>query len=81
VECLQRVQVVLPVGKRVVWITTAAVAGALPANKAHTLLGQECDALVFDAHSGFNVNAFAAVSGTLCGGGVLYLVFVDTAVG
>ncbi|MEN9422995.1 MAG: hypothetical protein RL122_378 [Pseudomonadota bacterium] len=70
---MQQVQALLPVGKRVVWITSADVAGALPANKAHTLLGQECDVLVFDAHSGFNVNAFAAVSGTLCGGGVLYL--------
>jgi tRNA(Met) cytidine acetyltransferase len=72
-ECLQRVQALLPVGQRMVWISTAEVAGALSANKAHTLLGQECDVLVFDAHSGFNVNAFAAVSGTLCGGGVLYL--------
>jgi tRNA(Met) cytidine acetyltransferase len=43
------------------------------AKKAHTLLGQECDALVFDAHSGFDVNAFAAVSGTLRGGGTLFL--------
>lgn len=45
----------------------------MPANKTHTLLGQETDCIVFDAHSGFAVNAFAAVSGTLRGGGMLYL--------
>jgi len=51
----------------VFWLTGNAI------KKAHTLLGQECDALVFDAHSGFDVNAFAAVSGTLRGGGTLFL--------
>jgi tRNA(Met) cytidine acetyltransferase len=51
----------------VFWLTGSAL------KKAHTLLGQECDALVFDAHSGFDVNAFAAVSGTLRGGGTLFL--------
>jgi Predicted P-loop ATPase fused to an acetyltransferase len=51
----------------VFWLTGSAI------KKAHTLLGQECDALVFDAHSGFDVNAFAAVSGTLRGGGTLFL--------
>ncbi|HPQ97158.1 MAG TPA: DUF1726 domain-containing protein, partial [Thiolinea sp.] len=45
----------------------------LPARKAHTLLGQECGLLVFDAFSGFDVNAFAAVLGTLVGGGTLVL--------
>ncbi|MDX9987751.1 GNAT family N-acetyltransferase [Thiothrix unzii] len=60
--------------RRVFWITTApGIAGALPAKKAHTLLGQDTDIIVFDAHSGFDVNAFAAVSGTLRGGGTLYL--------
>ncbi len=73
-ECLQRVAALLPADVPAVWITTApGIAGALPANKAHTLLGQETGALVFDAHSGFDVNAFAAVSGTLRGGGTLYL--------
>lgn len=37
------------------------------------MLGQETDAVVFDAHSGFDVNAFAAISGTLRGGGTFYL--------
>jgi tRNA(Met) cytidine acetyltransferase len=45
----------------------------LPARKAHTVLGREFEAVVFDAHSGFDVNAFAAVSGTLRGGGTLFL--------
>ena len=77
-ECLQRVLVLLPEAlfetRRVCWITTApGIAGALPAKKAHTLLGQDTDIIVFDAHSGFDVNAFAAVSGTLRGGGTLYL--------
>lgn len=73
-ECLQRAAALLPADVPAVWITTApGIAGALPANKAHTLLGQETGALVFDAHSGFDVNAFAAVSGTLRGGATLYL--------
>ena len=64
----------LPAGVDAIWITTApGIAGALPANKARTLLGRETAAIVFDAHSGFDVNAFAAVSGTLRGGGTLFL--------
>lgn len=46
---------------------------ALPAKKAQTLLGQETDAVVFDAHSGLDVNALAVISGTLRGGGTLFL--------
>lgn len=45
----------------------------MPAKKARILLGQETDVIVFDAHSGFDVNAFAAASGTLRGGGTLFL--------
>ncbi len=66
-ECLQQVQCLLPAEGEVFWLTGSAI------KKAHTLLGQACDALVFDAHSGFDVNAFAAVSGTLRGGGTLFL--------
>lgn len=74
VECLQRAQTLLSADADVIWITTVpGIAGALPAYKAHTLLGQETDVLVFDAHSGFDVNAFAVVSGTLRGGGIFYL--------
>ncbi len=60
-------QCLLPAAGVVFWLTGSAI------KKAHTLLGQECDALVFDAHSGFDVNTFAAVSGTLRGGGTLFL--------
>ncbi|WGZ95336.1 MAG: GNAT family N-acetyltransferase [Candidatus Thiothrix putei] len=60
-------QCLLPAEGEVFWLTGSAI------KKAHTLLGQACDALVFDAHSGFDVNAFAAVSGTLRGGGTLFL--------
>lgn len=45
----------------------------VPANKAQTILGQAFDVFVFDAHSGFDVNALAAALGTLRGGGVLLL--------
>jgi tRNA(Met) cytidine acetyltransferase len=45
----------------------------LSAKQAKGLLGQERDAIVFDAHAGFDADAFGAVSGTICGGGVLLL--------
>ncbi|HMT92609.1 GNAT family N-acetyltransferase [uncultured Thiothrix sp.] len=57
------------------WISTASqVPEALPAKKAHSVLGQEFDAIVFDAFSGLEVNALAAVSGTLRGGGLFILI-------
>ncbi len=37
------------------------------------LLGQEVDALVFDAHEGFDPDAFGALAGSLRGGGLLLL--------
>ena len=58
----------------VLWVTNSpSIPLAMPAKKAHTVLGQEFQAIVFDAFSGFDVNAFAAISGTLRGGGVLVL--------
>lgn len=45
----------------------------LPGSKARQLLGQEFDALVFDAWDGFDPDAFGAVSGTLRAGGLLLL--------
>ncbi len=41
--------------------------------QAKRLLGQEIDLLVFDAWSGFEPNVFAAVTGSLVGGGLLVL--------
>ncbi|PIE00132.1 MAG: tRNA(Met) cytidine acetyltransferase [Thiothrix nivea] len=45
----------------------------LPAAKARTVLGNEFFIVIFDAHSGLDVNALAAVTGTICAGGTLVL--------
>lgn len=64
---------------QVLWVTSvtdlslSSESHVIPAKKARTVLGQEFSVIVFDAFSGFDVNAFAAVSGTLRGGGVLLL--------
>ncbi len=42
-------------------------------NKAHSLLGQECQALVFDAHTGFDADAFGICAGLVRKGGLLIL--------
>jgi tRNA(Met) cytidine acetyltransferase len=57
------------------WIgTTAADAGpVMPASRARTLLGGEWLDAVYDAHAGLDVDALAAVAGTLRGGGLLLL--------
>lgn len=61
--------------RSVVWVSdvdlpaTEIVAG----NKVKTLLGQERDVVVFDAHAGFDPDAFGAVSGIINGGGLLLL--------
>jgi len=44
---------------------------------AHTVLGQEYDAVVMDAHQGFDVDDFGALSGVLCGGGLFYILAPD----
>jgi len=45
----------------------------IPANQAKQLLGQEFHSILFDAHCGFNADAFAAVSGTINNHGYLLL--------
>lgn len=73
-ECLQQVQCLLSTPNKSIWISSSPhIPEAIPAKKVRTLLGQETDTIVFDAHSGLDVNALAAVSGTLCAGGCLYL--------
>ena len=47
--------------------------------ESRTLLGTDCDSVVFDAWSGFNPDAFGQVCGTLKGGGVLFLLTPDFA--
>lgn len=53
--------------------TSSLIPEALPASKARMVLGREFDAIVFDVFSGLEVNALAAVSGTLRSGGVFIL--------
>lgn len=48
--------------------------------KAHTFLGQEFDAVIFDCHQTFDANAFGAATGTIRGGGYLLLLKSDTVV-
>lgn len=55
------------------WIGAGAPAGARCIAAPRSLLGQELPALVFDAHSGFDPDAFGAASGAVVAGGVLLL--------
>lgn len=48
-------------------------ADSLSIKKAKKLLGQETHCLVFNAHNGFDADAFGALSGTVIGGGLLLL--------
>lgn len=65
--------------ERVSWISdrvpTASPAGmdVVAPKQARGLLGQERDLIVFDAHAGFDADAFGAVSGSIVGGGLLLL--------
>jgi tRNA(Met) cytidine acetyltransferase len=54
-------------GARALWL------GGEPGAHATRYLGREFDVLVFDAHSGLDPDAFAAIAGTLAGGGLLLL--------
>jgi tRNA(Met) cytidine acetyltransferase len=45
----------------------------LAAGQAHQLLGQEFQSIIYDAHDGFDADAFAVVCGTLCANGYLLL--------
>lgn len=48
-------------------------------NACRRLLGDEVEALVFDAHSGFDPNIFALLSGTVCAGGPLIILTPELA--
>ena len=65
----------LPELKRVVWVSSAELDGVevVNGNAVKKLLGQEREAVVFDAYSGFDPDAFGAISGTICAGGLLVL--------
>ncbi len=75
--CRHAAQQIIRAGdlSRVCWISTQlqVAAEVMAPGAATQLLGQERDALVFDAHSGFDPDAFAAVSGVIRGGGLMLL--------
>ncbi|MFK0573017.1 tRNA(Met) cytidine acetyltransferase TmcA [Endozoicomonas sp.] len=50
---------------------------ATPAKKSREWLGREHQNIIFDAYSGFDVDAFGAISGTLCAGGLMVLLTPD----
>ncbi len=60
---------------QVVWVSDIKLpdVAVIAPRSAKTLLGQERDIVVFDAHAGFDPDAFGAVSGTICGGGLMLL--------
>ncbi|UCE90190.1 MAG: tRNA(Met) cytidine acetyltransferase [Pseudomonadota bacterium] len=75
--CVAQVRVALQVfdSDDVLWVSENAPPGAreLPAGKAHTVLGGEVDAVVFDAYSGMDPDALGAASGAIRGGGLLLM--------
>ena len=73
-QCWQQLRAKLSSDTHCLFISTHPLfPQAIPANKFQTLLGQEFDSIVFDAFSGLELNALAAISGTLRGGGTFYL--------
>ena len=61
--------------KRVIWVSSSDLTEkeVVDSNAVKGLLGQECDAVVFDAFSGFDPDAFGAICGTIRAGGLLIL--------
>ena len=59
---------------------SSSIKDATDTKKAKTLLGKEFDALVFDAHESFDIDAFGAISGTLKSGGLFFLLMPDESV-
>lgn len=59
----------------VLWVSNQAPAGSwrVSAERFQQLLGRETDAVVFNSFSGFDADAFGAVSGTVRGGGLFIL--------
>ena len=65
----------LPELSRATWVSSdgSTDGEVVDARSVKGLLGQERDAVIFDAHSGFDPDAFGAVSGVIRGGGLLIL--------
>lgn len=76
--CVQRVEQASAVssGAAVLWVS-AQLPAAMSPKKAHTQLGQEYDSIVFDAYQRVDADALGAISGTLRGGGLLWLLIPD----
>jgi tRNA(Met) cytidine acetyltransferase len=83
-DCLQ-IANHLTANTKTLWLSDFTIEGqnVLAVNKATTVLGQEFQAVVFNAHQkdnnniAFDANAFAAIIGTLIGGGYLILLTPD----
>ena len=65
--------------QKVLWVSnrTDLDRDVITPDKAIHQLGSEHHYVVYDAFSGFNPDAFAAISGTVCGGGMLVLLIPD----
>ena len=61
----------------VLWVSPD-IEGALSPKKARTQLGNEYGAIVFDTHKDFDPDAFGAISGTLQGGGLFFILVPDS---
>lgn len=59
-----------------IWIS-ADRSDSISPEKAVTQLGMEYDVVIFDAYDQFDIDAFGAISGTLRGGGILFLLIPD----
>jgi len=67
-------------GSQIAWLTERqppAQGVRLPLSGGYKLLGSELDLLVYDAHSGFDPDSFAAALGAIRGGGLLLLLTPD----
>ncbi len=75
--CRKRAAQLLENRPGTVWIGDVAeqqqLKQVIPAGRAKQLLGQEFHSILFDAHCGFDADAFAAVSGTINNHGYLLL--------
>ena len=75
--CRKRAALLLTNRPGAVWIGDIAeqqqLGRIIPASRVKQLLGQEFHSIVFDAHCGFDADAFAAVSGTINNLGYLLL--------
>jgi tRNA(Met) cytidine acetyltransferase len=76
--CIQQTKLMLEhyqSGTDILWVGEKAppFLKALNSRQAFTHLGRECELLVYNAFSGFDPDALGALSGTLKGGGLLFL--------